>query len=112
MLDHCDQSVHGILPVWSHMGNENWCMIGYHGVSVVGDALDKGIGIDPGRALEAMVRSSDCDYYDGTGVYKELGYVPVDVRSTGSSMTLEYAYDDWVVYRTALRMGRDDVARE
>ena len=30
MLDHYRQSVHHILPVWSHMANENWCMIGYH----------------------------------------------------------------------------------
>ena len=29
------QSIHKALPVWSHMGNENWCMIGYHGVSDV-----------------------------------------------------------------------------
>ena len=73
MLDHYRQSVHHILPVWSHMANENWCMIGYHGVSVVGDALDKGIGIDRRTALEAMVRSANCDYYDATGVYKRLG---------------------------------------
>ena len=112
MLTHCDQSVHRMLPVWSHMGNENWCMIGYHGVSVVGDALDKGVAIDPAHALDAMVSSANCDYYDATGVYKRLGYVPFDVRSTGSSMTLEYAYDDWVIYRTALRLGRTDLAAE
>ena len=29
MLAHYDQSVHKLLPVWSHFGNENWCMIGY-----------------------------------------------------------------------------------
>lgn len=30
MLEHCGQSVHKALPVWSHMANEDWCMIGYH----------------------------------------------------------------------------------
>jgi len=34
MLAHHDQSVHNMLPVWSHYANENWCMIGYHSVSV------------------------------------------------------------------------------
>ena len=94
MLAHYRQSVHRILPVWSHMGNENWCMIGYHSVSVVGDALDKEIDVDRKLALEAMIGSANCDYYDGTSIYKQLGYVPYDVKSTGSSMTLEYAYDD------------------
>ncbi len=112
MLDHYRQSVHHILPVWSHMANENWCMIGYHGVSVVGDALDKGIGIDRRTALEAMVRSANCDYYDATGVYKRLGYVPYDVNSTGSSMTLEYAYDDWVIYDAARKAGDTALAEE
>lgn len=32
MMKHAEQSVHKILPIWSHMANENWCMIGYHSV--------------------------------------------------------------------------------
>ena len=41
MLAHHDQSVHKMLPVWSHYANENWCMIGYHSVSVIADAMIK-----------------------------------------------------------------------
>lgn len=41
MIKHQQQSVHGMLPVWSHMGNENWCMSGYHAVSVLSDAITK-----------------------------------------------------------------------
>lgn len=110
LLRHYTQSVHHILPVWSHMGNENWCMIGYHGVSVIGDAIDKGIPIDRELALKAVISSSNCDYFDGTGVYKDKGYVPFDVNGSGSSITLEYAYDDWVVYRTALAAGDEATA--
>ena len=29
MIKHEQQSVHRMLPVWSLMGNENWCMSGY-----------------------------------------------------------------------------------
>ncbi len=112
MLAHQSQSVHGALPVWSHMGNENWCMIGYHSVSVVGDALDKGIDIDPTVAIDAMVSSANVDYFDGTGEYKRLGYVPYDKVATGSSITLEYAYDDWVIYKTALDQGNHKLAEE
>ena len=39
MLAHFDQSVHPMLPVWSHYANENWCMIGYHAVPVIADAF-------------------------------------------------------------------------
>ena len=42
MLAHYDQSVHHMLPVWSHHANENWCMIGYHAVPVIADAIVKG----------------------------------------------------------------------
>ncbi len=112
MLEHYSQSVHKMLPVWSHMGNENWCMIGYHGVSVVGDALDKGIDIDRKLAIQAMVNTSNCDYYDGTGIYKKLGYVPYDRNRNGSSITLEYAYDDWVIYSSALKSGDVSLAEE
>lgn len=41
IMAHQGQSIHKALPVWSHMGNENWCMIGYHGVSLLSDALPK-----------------------------------------------------------------------
>ncbi|QIK53990.1 glycoside hydrolase family 92 protein [Dysgonomonas sp. HDW5B] len=110
MLAHYDQSVHKALPVWSLMGNEGWCMIGYHSVSVVADAISKGIDINKKRALEAMISSSNVPYYDGTKEYLELGYVPYDKNSNGSSITLEYAYDDWTIYNTALKMGNTSVA--
>ncbi|MFT0671797.1 hypothetical protein AAH088_12125, partial [Bacteroides hominis] len=31
MIRHQQQSVHGMLPVWSLMGNEGWCL--HHGES-------------------------------------------------------------------------------
>ena len=110
LLRHWSQSAHHILPIWSHMGNENWCMIGYHGVSLIGDALAKGIDIDPETAMQAVLGSSNCDYYDGTGVYKEKGYVPFETNGSGASVTMEYAYDDWVIYNMARRAGNDSIA--
>lgn len=110
MLSHYKQSVHKILPVWSHMGNENWCMIGYHGVSVLADALTKGIQIDRTQALEAMLNSSNLPYYEGITSYKKLGYVPLEENVSAASITLEYAYDDWAIYRTALEEGDMETA--
>jgi predicted alpha-1,2-mannosidase len=111
LLVHQQQSVHHVLPVWSHHANENWCMIGYHSVSVVAVSLKKGLrGFDADRALEAMVASADYDRYDGIGDYRELGYVPADRQSNSASKTLEFAYDDWAIARMAEAMGREEVA--
>ncbi|MCP4573862.1 MAG: glycoside hydrolase family 92 protein [bacterium] len=113
MLAHRQQSVHGVLPVWSHHANENWCMIGYHAVPVIADAHLKGLGGFPAdEALEAMVASAGFDRYDGLGDYRELGWVPADRHSNSASKTLEFAYDDWTIARMAQAMGRADVAAE
>ncbi|HXI02079.1 MAG TPA: GH92 family glycosyl hydrolase [Candidatus Saccharimonadales bacterium] len=113
LLAHQEQSVFGILPIWSHDSNENWCMIGYHSVAVIADAYLKGLrGFDPDRALEAMVRSADFDRYDGIGDYRKLGWVPADRQSDSASKTLEYAYDDWTIARMAGAMGRKEIAAE
>ena len=112
MLEHYRQSVHKALPVWSHMGNENWCMIAYHGVAVVADAVAKGIELDTALVLEAMKNSSNIPYYQHTREYVEKGYVPVDKDGNGASITLENAYDDWAIYRTAKAAGNENMAHE
>lgn len=105
LLAHSEQSVHGALPVWSHCANENWCMIGYHSVPILADAIATGVPVDGKRALDAMVRSSNIPYYEGIADMFQLGYVPVEASASSASVTLEYAYDDWAVYRTALAVG-------
>ena len=110
MMKHAEQSVHKILPIWSHMANENWCMIGYHSVSVLADAIAKGLPIDKEEALAAMINSSTIPYLDGIKEYMEKGYVPLERNGSAGSLTLEYAYDDWTIYQTALRTGDNQVA--
>ena len=106
MLAHFDQSVHPMLPVWSHYANENWCMIGYHAVSVIADAVVKGNRrIDVERALEASVTTAEIPYFDGVGEYMELGYVPDEASASSVSITLELAYDDWCIAQLADRAG-------
>lgn len=112
MIHHYQQSVHGLLPIWSHMANDNWCMSGYHAVSVLADAIAKGADIDVKEALNAMLSTSKVTYLDGLGEYMELGYVPYDISHTAASTTLEYCYDDWTIYQTALHAGMDEIASE
>ncbi len=113
MLAHYDESVHRILPIWSHWANENWCMIGYHAAPVIADAYLKGIrGYDADKAFEAVVASATFDAYDGIGAYRRLGYVPEDVSGNSVSKTLEYAYDDWTIHRFAKARGDKAAADE
>jgi len=114
MLAHYDQSVHKMLPVWSHYANENWCMIGYHSVSVIADAIVTGntTGIDANRALDAMVQTSKTKYYDGIDSYMKYGYVTDEGNSSSVSKTLEYAYDDYAIAQAAKKLNRTDVYNE
>lgn len=114
MLAHYDQSVHKMLPVWSHYANENWCMIGYHSVSVISDAIVKGNieGVNAEKALDAMAQTARTKYYDGLEFYMKLGYVPEDKNSSSVSKTLEYAYDDWAIAQAARKLNRKDIYGE
>jgi predicted alpha-1,2-mannosidase len=109
MLAHYDHSVHHILPVWSFHGNETWCMIGYHAVSVIADAYRKNIrDFDAEHAFQAMKASATYGPYDGLKHYMHYGFVPIDKEQEGASKTLEYAYDDWTIAQMAKAMGKED----
>ncbi|MBQ8047675.1 MAG: GH92 family glycosyl hydrolase [Prevotella sp.] len=112
MIRHQQQNVVGMLPVWSLMGNEGWCMTGYHAVTVLADALVKGADIDKDEALRAMVETANNRYFPSVKDYIRFGYAPYDHDATAASNTLEYAFDDWSVYHSALIVGREDVAEQ
>lgn len=102
MLAHQEQSVHHMLPIWSHYANENWCMVGYHAVSVIADAVAKNTTDVPiEKALKASVETASVPYFDGLEYYMKQGYVPEDKSSSSVSKTLEYAYDDWCIAQLA-----------
>ncbi|MBE7211130.1 MAG: GH92 family glycosyl hydrolase, partial [Gluconacetobacter diazotrophicus] len=111
LLASREESPFGILPIWQFGGQETWCMIGYHAVPEIADAIAKDIpGIDRDRALAAMVASATYAPYGHLGDYMRLGYVPVDHDPEAVSKTMEYAFDDWTIARTARTMHRDGVA--
>jgi predicted alpha-1,2-mannosidase len=108
MLAHYDQSVHNMLPVWSHHANENWCMIGYHSVPVIADAIVKGIGgFDYAMAADACITTARNWSYDGLEDYVRLGYVPDERTGSSVSVTLEYAYDDWCITQIVNKMSAE-----
>lgn len=99
----------GKLPVWELAGNETNCMIGYHSVSVIADAWNKGItGFDGNALLEAMVQTSMRDEF-GLASFRTNGLVRGDKEHESVSKTLEYAYDDWCIAQMARSLGRQDL---
>lgn len=117
----------GWLPkcTWSATGYSR-VMIGNHAIPILVDAWRRGFhGFDGALALEAMVKAGMqdnpnpgedglCGYFNlGTvPAYIDKGYVPGECDPTQSaSMTLEYAYDDWVTARFAEAMG-DEATRD
>lgn len=109
MLAHFDKSVEKMLPIWSFYGNETWCMIGYHAVSVLADMIVKGVkGFDYERAYEAMKTTALNEHYDCLPDYMRNGYVPFDKEAESVSKTLEYAYDDYCIAQAAKKLGKTD----
>ena len=110
MMAHYDQSALKMLPIWSHYANDNWCMSGYHSVSVLADAIVKGVyDGDALKALEACVTTANHRDYEGIGDYIDLGYIPAERSGTSVSNTLEYAYDDWCIAQIAKKLGKQDI---
>ncbi|RYD79350.1 MAG: glycoside hydrolase family 92 protein [Sphingobacteriales bacterium] len=113
MMAHYDQSSLHMLPIWSHYANDNWCMSGYHSVSVISDAIIKGTyNGDPNKALDACVATAKHRDYEGIGYYMDLGYIPAERSGVSVSNTLEYAYDDWAIAQLAKKLNRTDVYNE
>ena len=113
MLAHHDQSVHHMLPIWSHYANENWCMIGYHATSVIADALVKNVGnFDRLHALKACTNTANVSYFDGLGDYIKYHYVPDDKSHSSVSKTLEYAYNDWCIAQIGGQLSKSDISSE
>lgn len=113
MMAHFEQSSLQMLPIWSHYANDNWCMSGYHSVSVIADAIIKGVYTgDANKALDACIATANKRNYEGIGYYIDMGYIPAERSGISVSNTLEYAYDDWAIAQIAKKLGRETVYQE
>jgi predicted alpha-1,2-mannosidase len=102
----------GKLPVWPLTGNETNCMIGYHAVPVLADAIHKKfVGFDYNTALDAAVHSAHLDFR-GLDHYRKYGYIPSELENESVAKTLEYAIDDWCISQMAADMNKPDIEAE
>ncbi len=84
----------GRLPMWELWGNETNCMIGFHSVSVILDAYNKGvISKDELKDIYPAVKAEAMSNRFGLDKFREKGYLSIEDESESVSKTLEYSYD-------------------
>ena len=104
----------GFFPEWASPGHRG-CMVGNNSASVLVDAYMKGVKVDDLKTLyEGLLHGTKNVHPEvsstgrlGHEYYNELGYVPCDVKiHENAARTLEYAYDDWCIYKLAKELKR------
>lgn len=104
----------GFFPEWASPGHRG-CMVGNNSASVLVDAYMKGVKVDDIKTLyEGLLHGTENVHPEvsstgrlGHEYYNKLGYVPYDVKiNENAARTLEYAYDDWCIYKLAKELKR------
>ena len=104
----------GFLPEWASPGHRG-CMVGNNSASIVADAYLCGLkNYDAETLWQAVVHGASAVHptVSSTGrlgyeYYNKLGYVPYDVKiNENVARTLEYAYDDWCIYKFGKALGK------
>ena len=115
----------GFLPEWASPGHRG-CMVGNNSASVVADAYLK-LTVPDGSSVgnppydietlwQAVVHGANAVHPQvgstgrmGFDYYNRLGYVPYNVGINESvARTLEYAYDDWCIYKLGQALGKSE----
>lgn len=105
MIQHIKHS-NDILPKWTLWGLETDTMTGYHSVSLIAEAMRKGLigrneleQIYPAMNFTAHTVDSMHRNYD------KLGYLTKGREGESVSKTLEYSFDDWCISQVAQELG-------
>jgi len=89
----------GDLPVWELAACETECMIGYHSVSVIADAMSKGINnYDQKAIIDAMISTAKMKEF-AKYKFHSKGYIDTEDEPESVSKMLEYAYDDYCIHQ-------------
>lgn len=104
----------GFFPEWASPGHRG-CMVGNNSASILVDAYMKGVKVDDLETMyKGLIHGTENVHpkVSSTGrlgheYYNTLGYVPYDVKiNENAARTLEYAYNDWCIWKMAKELGR------
>jgi predicted alpha-1,2-mannosidase len=117
------------LPMWPLWGNETWSMTGFHAAGIILGAYTRGFhGFDVEAAYAAIrdtalgardsapASASDRDIRRSRDngklqeLFRQHGYVPMDLHSGSVSQTLDLSYDYWCAGAMAELLGKRDDA--
>ena len=105
------------LPGREIAGRDDGRISGVASVPVIADAVLKELpGVDEKAALQAMVQAANYDRrshpvypHHGLNYYTTIGYIPAQFNYSVSK-ALEYAYQDWCIYKAADKIGDQKTA--
>ncbi|MDR2916275.1 MAG: GH92 family glycosyl hydrolase [Tannerella sp.] len=106
----------GFFPEWASPGHRG-CMVGNNSASILTDAYLKGVKVNNVQTLyEGLIHGANNVHpaVSSTGrlgheYYNKLGYIPYNVGiNENAARTLEYAYDDWCIYKMAKELKRPE----
>ncbi len=104
----------GFFPEWASPGHRG-CMVGNNSASILVDAYMKGIKVEDIETLyEGLIHGTKNVHPEvsstgrlGHEYYNNLGYIPCNVKiHENAARTLEYAYNDWCIYKIAKELNR------
>ncbi len=117
------------LPVWPLWGNETWSMTGFHAAGMILGAYARGFRDFDAEAAYAAIRNTALAARDTAPagasardmqrsrdnaklqeMFREHGYVPMDLHGGSVSQTLDFAYDYWYAGAMAELLGKSDDA--
>ena len=110
----------GFFPEWASPGHRG-CMVGNNSASVLVDAYMKGVKVEDLEILyKGLIHGTENVHpkVSSTGrlgheYYNKLGYVPYDVKiNENAARTLEYAYNDWCIWKLAKALDRPKKEQE
>lgn len=120
----------GILPKWELQGHYTGTMIGFPALSIIADAMAKGLNVDPQLAKEAaeytvryhteeeiIAQGWTADQNIGAGnvvqikAYQDNGFIHYGYWNS-ASYTLEFAYGDWAMSEIARMAGDSKLEQE
>lgn len=111
-------ATNGAFPRWPLASTESGCMIGMHGAAAVVEGLQKGYesyfnasGIQAAMLAQATVPGAP-NGRTNVQFYLDHGYVPTESSDVAASVTLSYAFDDFLLAEISDLLGETSTATE
>jgi predicted alpha-1,2-mannosidase len=105
-----------VLPMWPLWGNETWSMTGFHAAGMILGAFVRGFRGFDAEAAYAAIRDTALVGAEARGnkelqtMFRQYGFVPMELHGGSVSCTLDLAYDYWCAGAMAELLGKSEDA--